>query len=522
MSERKNITRAAGVLGLATGLSRIAGLVRDMVVAALFGAGFGTDAFFVAFTIPNLLRRFFAEGSLTAAFVPTFSEVYHQEGRQQAQEVANICMTLLVLIMTGVTLTGIWGSPWLVEFVGHGFGAVEGKLELTDFLNRIMFPYIFFVSLLALLTGILNVMGHYFVPAVSPLLLNLSMILCAVWLHSRFEVGITALAVGVLVGGVLQLLIQIPVTRRLGIRLRPDFRFSHPRVRRIAWLMLPGLIGVAIYQINVVVSRLLASFLPEGSVSFLYYSQRLFEFPQGIFIVSLAQAVLPAMSRQMGNRDDQGFRESLHYALILIALITIPASVGLYLCAEPIFSLFFMKGAFLAEDVRQTALALAAYAPGLFFVGVSRVIVPAFYARQDTRTPVWISFWTLLMNVALGLLLMRPFGHVGLAAALTLSSVFNSCALLWALHGKMGRLGLASVASALARILPAAAAMGAAVWVLLRLVPWLEPGRIWLKGSVLGGTIGVGCLIFALGCMLLRVPYTEQALSLIKRKVLKR
>ncbi|MDY0268196.1 murein biosynthesis integral membrane protein MurJ [Trichloromonas sp.] len=522
MSERKNITRATGVLGLATGLSRIAGLVRDMVVAGLFGAGFGTDAFFVAFTIPNLLRRFFAEGSLTAAFVPTYSQIYHREGKEQAQEVANICMTLLVLVMTGVTLLGIWGSPWLVELIGHGFGAVEGKLELTDFLNRIMFPYIFFVSLLALLTGILNIMGHYFVPAASPLLLNLSMILCALWLHTRFEVGITALAVGVVVGGALQLLIQVPVVRSFGIRLRPDFHFGHPQVRRIAWLMLPGIAGVAIYQINVVVSRLLASFLPEGSVSFLYYGQRLFEFPQGIFIVSLAQAVLPAMSRQVGSRDDQGFRESLHYALILIALITIPASVGLYLCAEPMLSLFFMKGAFVAEDVRQTALALAAYAPGLFFVGISRVVVPAFYARQDTRTPVWISFWTLLVNVTLGLVLMRPFGHVGLAAALTLASVFNSGALLWTLRRKLGPLGLRAVVSALMRILPATVIMGAAVWALLRLVPWLEPGRIWLKGSVLGGTIGFGCLLFAFGCMLFRVPFSEEAVNLIKGKILRR
>jgi len=522
MSEKRNITLATGVLSLATGLSRIAGLIRDMVVASLFGAGFGTDAFFVAFTIPNLLRRFFAEGSLTAAFVPTYSDVYHKEGAAEAQRVANICLTLLVLVMLGVTAVGILGSPWLVKVIGFGFGAVEGKLALTDFLNRIMFPYIFFVSLLALLTGVLNVMGHYFVPAVSTLLLNLSMILCAVFLRARFDVGITALAVGVLLGGLLQLLIQFPVLRRKQIYLRPDFHFAHPRVKRIVRLMIPGIVGVAIYQINVVVTRLLASFLAEGSVSYLYYGQRMFEFPQGVFIVSLAQAVLPSMSRQMAVGDEQGFRESLHYALILIALITIPASVGLVLCAEPMFSLFFMKGAFSFADVRQTALALAAYAPGLFFVGVSRVVVPAFYARKDTRTPVWISFWTLLANVGLGLLLMKPLGHTGLALALTLAAVLNSLLLLWALRRKMGRLGLTGVMMAIGKILLATVVMGAMVWYLLQFGPWQEVGQRWLKGCILGGAILAGLLIYGGGCRMLRVPQTDQMMDLFKRKILRR
>lgn len=521
MSEKQNITRATGVLGIATGLSRIAGLVRDVVVATLFGAGFGTDAFFVAFTIPNLLRRFFAEGSLTAAFVPTYSDVYHKEGPVAAQQVANICMTLLVMVMAGVTALGIWGSPWVVKIIGFGFGAVEGKLALTDFLNRIMFPYIFFVSLLALLTGVLNVMGHYFVPAVSTLLLNLSMILCAFFLRSRFDVGITALAVGVLLGGLLQLLVQFPVLYRRRIHLRPDFHFSHPKVKRIVWLMLPGIVGVAIYQINVVVSRLLASFLSEGSVSYLYYGQRLFEFPQGIFVVSLAQAVLPSMSRQVALGDEKGFRESLHFALILISLITIPASVGLVLCAEPMFSLFFMKGAFSVHDVHQTALALAAYAPGLLFVGISRIVVPAFYARKDTRTPVLISFWTLLVNVGLGLLLMRPFGHTGLALALTLASVINSLMLLWALRGKMGPLGLKAVGSAMVKILFATIFMGVAVWYLLGFGPWREAGQEWLKAGVLGTAILVGVAIYGGGCRLFNVPQTDQLVALCKRKVLR-
>jgi putative peptidoglycan lipid II flippase len=261
-----------------------------------------------------------------------------------------------------------------------------------------------------------------------------------------------------MVGGVLQLGVQLPALHRLGLLPRIGLRWSavrqawhHPGTERITRLMLPGILGVAIYQINVVVSRLLASFLPEGSVSYLYYGQRLFEFPQGIFIVSLAQAILPSMSRQAALNDEAGLKESLRFALALIVLVTLPAATGLMLCAVPVYSLFFMSGAFTYEDVRQTALALAAYAPGLIFVGVSRVVAPTFYAMQDTRTPVWISFWTLLVNAGLGLLLMGPLQHTGLALALTLSSVFNALLLFWALRRKIGQLGIAAVGGSFLR-----------------------------------------------------------------------
>jgi putative peptidoglycan lipid II flippase len=521
MSERKQISMATGVMGVATGLSRIAGLVRDMVVAALFGAGFGTDAFFMAFTIPNLLRRFFAEGSLTAAFVPTFADVRHRQGDEEAMRVASICWTLLLLIMAAVTLLGVLGSPLLVRGIGFGFGAVEGKLVLTDFLNRIMFPYIFFISLLGLVTGILNVLGHYFLPAVSTLFLNLSMILCALVLSPLFEIPITSLAIGVLIGGAVQLLMHFPVLRRKGVRLHLDFNFRHPAVVRVSRLMLPGIAGVAIYQINVVVTRLLASFLPEGSVSYLYYGQRLFEFPQGIFVVSLAQAVLPAMSRQASLGDEEGLKDSLRFALALIAVITVPAAVGLMLCAVPVYNLFFMKGAFGYHEVRQTALALAAFAPGLLFVGVSRVVVPAFYAMKDTRTPVWISFWTLLVNAGAGLVLMKPFGHTGLAMALTLSSIFNCLLLVWALHRKVGRLGLSRLFASFVRLLPAAGCMAAVVWYILGFAPWSTAGAIWLKAAVLSAAVAAGTGVYALGCVVFKVPEAAEAMALMKGKLMR-
>ncbi len=442
MQEKRRIAHATGIMALATGLSRVAGLIRDVVVAAIFGAGTVADAFFVAFTIPNLLRRFFAEGSLTAAFVPTFAEVHHRDGLAASKEVLRICMTLLVLVLAGVTVCGILASPWIVKLIGYGFSGVPGKLELTDLLSRIMFPYIFFVSLVALLAGALNVRGHFLSPSLSPILLNLAMIFSAWLLSPRFDQPIVALAVGVLLGGLLQLLLQIPVLYRYGYDLRPDFRFRHLAVKRITRLMVPGIVGVAIYQINVVVTRLFASLLQEGSVSWLYYGQRLFEFPQGIFVVSLAQAVLPSMSRQLADHDQAGFRESLRFALALILLITVPAAAGMACCGQAVYSLFFLGGAFTANDVTQSAAALAWYAPGLVFVGVSRVVVPTFYALQDTRTPVWASFWTLMVSIGCSVLLMGPMQHHGLALALTISSVFNAVVLLWLLDRRLGGIEL--------------------------------------------------------------------------------
>jgi putative peptidoglycan lipid II flippase len=519
MSERKQITRFTGILGLATTLSRIGGLVRDMVVAWIFGAGFATDAFFMAFTIPNLLRRFFAEGSLTAAFVPTFSEIYHLEGEDEARRVADICWTLLALVVTGVVIAGVIGSPWLVRGIGYGFASIEGKLALTDNLNRIMFPYIFFVSLLALATGILNVRGHFFLPAVSPLILNLSMIFCGLLLTPFCDPPILALAIGVVLGGLLQLLMQIPVLRRHGFLPRFSWHFADPAVKRIATLMLPGLFGVAIYQVNVIVTRLLASFLPEGSVSYLYYGQRLFEFPQGVFIVSLAQAVLPTMSRQAAEKDLAGMEESLRYALRLMLIVILPAMVGLVLCAVPLYSLFFMRGEFGQHEVQQTALALIAYAPGLLFVGFSRVLVPTFYALKDTRTPVWISFWTLLVNVILGLLLMGPLQHVGLALALSLSTLFNAALLGWVLGRKLPGANLRSLLPCLLRLLLPTAAMALVVVQVLNCVDWQAAGDFSPRLMILLFAIGSGMAIYAVGCLLAKVPEAGEVVALLKRKL---
>ncbi len=519
MAVKNKIAAATLVMASATALSRVAGLVRDMVVARLFGAGFATDAFFMAFTIPNLLRRFFGEGALTAAFVPIFSAVYHRRSKQEAQQLANRCASLLLLVMLVIVCLGILLSPWVVQGIGFGFGEIEGKLALTDQLNRLMFPFIGLVSLLALLTGVLNVHGHFFLPSLSPLFLNLAMIVSALTLGQLFEQPIFSLGIGVLLGGCLQLLLQWPVLLRYGIRFRFDFRFRQDeQLRKIVRLMLPGIAGVAIYQINVIVTRLLASFLPEGSVSYLYYGQRLFEFPQGIFIVSLAQAALPLMSRQVAEDDHQGLQQSLRFALALITIFALPAVVGLMFCAKPVYSLFFLGGEFDQAALENTAWALVCYAPGLVFVGYSRIAAQTFFALKDTRTPVVISFWTLLVNAVAGVVLMGPFGHLGLAGALTLASLVNAIMLLWALRTKVGPFLQGSLWQPLLKALPGCALMAVFVWQLLSLTDWSQVGGGLEKALCLSAAVAGGGLIYLASCLLFRLEEIKQGLNLLLRR----
>ncbi len=516
MMGKKKIASATIVMAAATSLSRIAGLIRDIVVARLFGAGMVTDAFFMAFTIPNLLRRFFGEGSLTAAFVPIFSEVFHQRGEEEAQQLANRCVSLLLLIMLVVVSLGILFSPWIVQGIGYGFGRVAGKLLLTDQLNRIMFPYIGLVSMLALLTGILNVRGHFFVPSLSPLFLNLAMILSALTMGHLFAQPIFALAIGVLFGGIVQLLLQFPVLFRYQIRFKLDFKFrGDARLRKIMTLMLPGIAGVAIYQINIIVTRLMASFLPDGSVSYLYYGQRLFEFPQGIFIVSLAQAVLPMMSRQVADDDQAGLQQSLSFALTLITLFVLPAMVGLILCAKPIYSLFFLGGEFDVSALENTALALICYTPGLVFVGYSRIAAQTFYALKDTRTPVMISFWTLLVNLIFGLILMKVYGFIGLAIALTVASIFNAAMLLFLLQRKVGAFFQKALYTPVLKAIPACLLMWLVVAFLLSTVDWFQAGSLLNKSFALSAAVILGALVYLGCCYLFKVDEIRQGWQLL-------
>lgn len=518
MSEKRNIVRAAGILGSATILSRIMGMVRDMVVSRIFGAGLASDAFVAAFQIPNMLRRFFAEGALTSAFVPTFSATLTTQGEEKAHELANTCFTLLTIIMAAITLAGILFSPAIVGLMFPGFKAVPGKFELTVLLNRLMFPYIFFISMVALCMGILNTLRHFFTPAISTVFLNISMILAALLLRSYFQAPITALAVGVLIGGCIQLVMQVPVLWHKGFAITPRFDFSAPEVRSIALLMLPSVFGVGVYYLNITVSAILASLLPQGSVSYLYYAQRLFEFPQGIFTVSVAQAVLPSMSRQAAEGNMEGMKESLAFGMRLMLFITIPAMAGLMVCSTPIFSLIFMGGAFDYTMVTNSAQALLYYSLGLSFVALTRVLAPVFYALKDTKTPVITAFIAFVINFLLSLALMGPLKHGGLALATTLSALCNMGLLLWFLRRKIGAFGGRSMLRTMIKSMLAALPMTVTVWFCCARYDWSVSGHKVMKGAVLGSSIVLGCLIYLITAKLLKSEEVLDTLALLRRK----
>lgn len=521
MSEKRNIARAAGVLGAATMISRIMGMVRDMVVSRLFGAGLYTDAFFAAFQIPNMLRRFFAEGALTSAFVPTFSETLSREGENAAKELANVCFTLLTILMAAITLAGIFFSPWIVGLMYPGFSSVPEKFDLTIFLNRLMFPYIFLISLVALCMGILNSVRHFFTPAISTVFLNIAMILCAWLLHDRFDVPITALAVGVLVGGLLQLLLQLPTLYRLGFPLRPSFDFRHPAVRKIALLMGPSIFGVGVYYLNITVGNILASLLPQGSVSYLYYAQRLFEFPQGIFTVSVAQAVLPSMSRQAAAGDISSLKDTLVFGLRLTLYITIPAMAGLMVCSTPIFSLIFMGGEFTFDKAQRCGEALIYYSMGLSLVAMTRVVVPAFYALKDTRTPVIMAFITFILNAGLSLILMGPLLHGGLALASSLSAFGNILLLLVYLRRKIGPFGGLEIPSVALKSIVASIPVACFSWWAMGLADWSLAGSRFIKAGLMATTVAGGAGIYLAGTWLLRCGEVTEAYALVRRKCMK-
>ncbi|MBL7205470.1 MAG: murein biosynthesis integral membrane protein MurJ [Desulfobacteraceae bacterium] len=435
--EEKNISRAAGVVGFFTFLSRILGLIRDMVLARFFGSGMAADAFFVALRIPNLLRRLFAEGSLTIAFIPVFTEYLATKTRKDAFEFARIVLTLLALILVVVTLLGVLFSPWIVRIQAFGFGASGVKYDLTVLLTRITFPYIFFISIVAFFMGVLNSLRHFAAPAAAPILLNVGIIGAAYLISPYCPEPIIGVAVGVLIGGILQVGLQIPWVLKNGLTLIPRWNPGHPAVRKIGLLMLPAIFGSAVYQLNSYVVTLLASFLAEGSVSWLYYADRLVQFPLGVFAIAISTAALPSLSTQAANKDLKYFEDTLNHTMRLVLFITLPFVVGLIILGRPIIRVLFERGAFDAFSTMMTNRALVFYALGLWAFSGIRVMVSAFYALQDTKTPVKVAVAALVANLILSLVLMGPLKHGGLALALSLASTLQFCLLVFFLKRKI-------------------------------------------------------------------------------------
>jgi len=519
MSLHQGITKAAIVVGGATLLSRIFGFLRDMVIAQLFGAGMATDAFFVAFRIPNLLRRLVGEGSLTVSFIPVYTEYRNQRSQEEADQLAYISFSVLIVFLLLLTALGILFSPGIVKAMAYGFSLEPQKFQLTVLLTRLMFPYIFFIGLVAWAMGVLNSLKHFTAPALAPVLLNLSMIACAFLLTGFLREPIVSLAIGVLLGGTAQLLFQIPFLKRKGVPLRFLFDLSHPGVRRIGTLMAPSVLGLAVTQLNVIVNTFLASYLPEGSVSYLYYADRLLEFPLGIFAIAIATAVLPALSDQASRGDIESLKETLSFALRLTFFVILPAMVGLIVLGHPILHVLFERGAFSAQSTEKTNQALFYYSLGLLaFAGV-RIVIPVFYSLQDTRTPVKTALISLGANAGLGVLLMFPLKHGGLALATSLAAGINFTLLGILLRRKLGPLGAPRIYRSFLKNLAASVFMGLTIYVLSHGGPWNTPGLTLEKIVLLGGSVLMGIFTYSGACYLLGSEEIHAAVGLLQRKV---
>ncbi|MBI5286448.1 MAG: murein biosynthesis integral membrane protein MurJ [Deltaproteobacteria bacterium] len=514
----KGITKAASVVGLFTLLSRILGFVRDAVIAAIFGAGLYADAFFVAFRIPNLLRRLVGEGALTVSFIPVFTEELARKGQGRAKELASTAFTLFTIVLLVLTFLGIAFAPWIVGFISPGFADTPMKLSLTISLTRWMFPFLFFISLVALAMGVLNSLKHFTAPALAPALFNISIVLCAVILLPYLDEPVYVLAVGVVIGGIAQLLFQLPFLHRYGMLPRPTLEFTDPAIKRVIALMIPSVFGVAVYQIGIFITTRFASNLAEGSVSYLYYADRVMEFPLGIFGIAIATVVLPSMSEDVANEDWQGFKESISFATRLIIFITLPATVGLIALGIPIINILFQRGEFTQEATRGTAYALYFYSLGLISFSGTRVFASAFYSMKDTFTPVMVAGIALVTNVILALLLMGPLKHGGLALATTLASQLNFILLFLILRRRIGRVGGMAIISSAFKIAIASLFMGIWVYLISLLGEWSTDGVTLEKVIVLTGAIISGAGLFFFVTQILKSPELSFLQGLIKER----
>ncbi len=491
-------------------LSRVLGLARDQVMAILFGAGFATDAFNVAFRIPNLLRDLFAEGAMSSAFVPTFTEYHRRQGDEAAWALGRQLMATLFTVLVVICAVGWVFAPQIVTLLAGGFAKVPGKLELTVTMTRVMLPFLPLVALAAAAMGMLNARGVFGIPALAPALLNVGMIAFGLALIPVLKLvhqpPIVAMAVGVVLGGLLQFVVQLPPLHQLGFRATPELPKRHPGVQRVAALMVPATVGLAATQINVAVSTVIAASLQQGSVSWLYYAFRLMQLPIGVFGVALATVSMPALSRAAVDRDMDALKATLQAALRLVLLLTVPAALFLAAMAQPILALLFEHGRFHARDTVMTADALVAYCIGLPAFAAVGILTRTFYALGETKVPVQASFVSVALNLALNLAFVGPLAflglqHRGLALAASLTSISNLVQLTFYLRRRIGPVGAGDMLRALGRILAASAiAAGACVLLLVLL------GERWHRGPVVeAGVVALGAaLMGALTWALLR------------------
>jgi putative peptidoglycan lipid II flippase len=523
-SDTIGVMRAAGKFGAGTALSRILGVLRDMLKAYLFGTGTAADAFTVAFRIPNMLRAFLAEGTLSASFVPVFNDYLATGRKKESWEVARHAFGILAIVLLAVSVLGVLLAPFIVRVMASGFGQVPGKIELTVTLTQILFPYIFFVGLTALCAGILNSHRHFTMPALAPAVLNICMIAFMGFLCTRIIGGakmqIYGLAAGALVGGAGQLLIQIPILKKKGMPMRPGFDFRHPAIGRIFKLMIPGILGMGVAEINAFVDTYLAALLEPGSVSALEYGNRLIQLPLGIFGVALGTAALPTMSAQAARDELESLKKTLDTNLRMIVFVMAPATVGLIVMRVPIVRLLFERGRFFGGDsVSFVTSALMFYAIGLIAYGAAKSLVAAFYSMKDTKTPVRCSVVAMITNIILNLILMRYLQLGGLALATALSSMLNVGLLLKFLIKRIGDVFGPGLGLSLAKSVVAALAMGVVTyWCRTWVFSWAGPLGGMAKIYNVGIPVVVGIASYAFFSILLRSQELRLAWASVSRK----
>jgi len=520
--KEKRLARAAGAVSFATLISRILGLMREMVLAKYFPV-FATDAFFAAFRIPNLLRDLFAEGALSAAFVPTFTEYWQNRGREEAWRLANIVLNALTIILSVFTLLILFGAKYLVYFLVSGYSKIPGKIELTVHLTQIMSPFLLTVALAAAVMGILNTHNRFFIPALAPAFFNLFSILGGIFLAPfmpRFgQEPVTAMAIGSLVGGAAQLYVQIPSLYAAGFHYQGVIDWNHPGLRRIMRLMLPAAFGLAATQINILIDNQLASYLGNGPVSWLNYAFRLMQLPIGLFGVAIATVSLATVSKRVASNDLAGVRSNLAEAIKLAAFLNIPATFGLMFLRYPIVQVLYERGRFIHDYTINTGDALLFYSLGLYAYSLVKIVTPIFYALGDTRTPVKFAALVIAIKIAVNLSLIRHLGFMGLAMATSIASILNTVFLLNALKRRIGGLSGYGIVRSLLKITVASLAMGAAGW-------WLHPWVAGIIGSArlipraesLLVTIVAAFALFIALSYLLRIEQVHDLIRMLRRR----
>ncbi len=502
--EKGKIAKAAGLMSGATLISRILGYIKDMILARFFGATGIADTFFVAFRIPNLLRELFAEGSMASAFIPVLTEYKNKHGIEEAKRLVSITFTFIMIFVGTICLLGIVFAPQIVKLIAPGFVKMPEKFSVTVLLTRIMFPFLLFISLAALSMGALNVKRIFFVPALAPAMLNVTIILSVIFIAPMMGQPILAVAIGVALGGLIQFVFQLPSFYKNGYSLKPELNLRHEGLKQMSILILPATMGMAVAQINIFVSTILASYLSEGSITYLYYSMRLIQFPIGIFGVAMGMAVLPTLSEHAVKGEFDKLKDDFSFALRLLFFITVHAMVGLIALREPIVNLLFQRGKFDYIATLGTSQALLYYSIGIWSIVGVRVITASFYSMKDTKTPVKIAIIALLTNLFLSIFLMKFLHHRGLALANSLASWLNFILLFYFLKRKLVSIDGKKIVRSFIKTITASIIMGMIGWELIRGELWKMSGSILNKSLYLSVTISVCAGIYFLLCYILR------------------